>query len=494
MSEGIKKYSSILLKGTVAATIANSATKVVSFILLPIFTYYLSPKDYGIVSIVTMIATVFAHICNPGILTATTRLYHATDNEAERQVLIGSANRFFLFAPIIPIIICLLFGPKIFSWIFNDFSFYPYGLLALILTLIRQPARVWITLMTLQYKFHQATIYNGIAIIIGMLVTLLLIVGFKMGAMGKVLGMFPTALILFVISIITIRKYTLEHWNIQNIKKQILFGLPMLGALWSYQALELGGAYLLERMSDLKSVGFYAFGMAIAQLPLILVIGVRQLWNPVFYDNMNKKDYKTVSKLISYFIAGLTFINLFIVLFSKEAILILVNERFYEAMPIIGFLILGVYFDGLITISNAALGYKNKFGTISVFALIASVLFIGLNVLLIPQYDVMGAAIAFGASYFVFFLLSIWHQRKTLILITVSYVNLVPIISMIIVTFILYHSNQFFMENELNFIEILFKLLILSAVVLLFFIFKILTTNEFVYAYKLIINKIQRKK
>lgn len=490
MDYNLKKYTSILLKGTFASTIATSTTQVIGIILLPVFTYYLTPKDYGIVSIVSMIAIVLSHITNPGMLSATTRLYHDTDDINERRLLIGSAYWFFIFITLIPVVICLLFGPEIFSSIFNDFSFYPFGFLAVILTLIRQPARVWITLMNLQYKFHQATIYNGIAVIIGIAFSLVLVVGFGMGAMGKVLGMFPSALILLVISVITVQKYTSGIWSLQNMKKQFVFGLPILGALWSTQILELGGAYMLERLSNLTNVGLYALGMSLAQLPLVLIYGFRQMWNPVVYDNMNSKNYQTISKLICLFVGAITVVNLLILLFSKEAVLILVNERYFDAIPLVGFLIIGVYFNALISVSNSILGYKNRFGMISVFALIASVLFIILSLILIPKTGAIGAAISFGVSFFIFFVLGVWHQLRTITKIMKNFNIIIPIISMIFVTFATYFISQYFPQNELNILEISIKTLLFLISTFLLFHFKIFLKSDFIAAYNFAVKKL----
>lgn len=493
MQSDFKFFSSILIKGTIASTIVTSSTQIIGVILLPVFTYYLTPEDYGTVAIVSMIAMVLSHLANPGILTATTRLYHDTEDVYERRLLIGSANVYFIIAILIPSLICISFGPELFSWIFKDFSFYPYGFLALLLTLIRQPSRIWITLMNLDYKFHQAAIYNGISLLIGIAVTVILVVYFKMGAMGKVLGMFPSALILFFISLITVYRYTNGIWTFKNIKKQFFFGLPIVGALWSTQILELGGAYMLEKFSNLNSVGLFALAMALAQLPSVLIHGFKQMWNPVLYENMNKKNYETISKLVHYFVGIITVMSLGVLLFSKESILIIVNERYFDAVPLVGFLILGVYFNGLITLSNSILGYKNKFGTISVFALIASLLFVILSFLLIPSKGALGVAISFAISYFLFFIMSIWNQRNSIIKIVKKLNVLVPIILTIISCIINYRFSFVFVKNELNTIEILLKLTLLIISFLLLIKFKIFLVKDIIVGYNLVLQKVKKK-
>jgi len=493
MSSSTKKFATILFKGTIASTIVTSTTQIIGIILLPVFTYYLTPEDYGIVSIMSMIVLIFSHLTNPGILTATNRLYHNTKDINEQKLLIGSANVFFITASLIPLVLGVIFGPKLFSWIFNDFPFYPYGFLALLLNFLRQPSRSWITLMNLKYKFHQASIYNGISLIIGVLISVILVVVFEMGAMGKILGMFPSAIILLIISLITIYKFTGGIWSIQNIKKQFLFGLPIIGALWSTQILELGGAYLLERLSDMKSVGLFALAMSLAQLPLVLIHGFKQMWNPVLYDNMNNNNYETIRKLINYFVGIITVLNIGVLLFSKEAILIIVNERYYGAIPIVGFLILGVYFNGLITISNSILSYKNKFSAISKFALVGSGLFVFLCFFLIPNNGPIGAAISFGISYFTFFILSVWSQKNTIFNIIKNWNLLIPIFLIIFIAITNYSFSIYFHENKLNFIELLLKSIILIISFLILFRSKVFLFEDIVIGYNFLIQKFKNK-
>ena len=493
MNSNTKKFASIIFKGTISSTIVTSSTQLIGIILLPVFTFYLTPEDYGIVSIVSMIVLILSHLTNPGILTATNRLFHNTKDINDQKLLIGSANVFFVTAAFVPLVLGLMFGPKLFSWIFNDFPFYPYGFLALLLNFLRQPSRSWITLMNLNYKFHQATIYNGISLIIGIIVSVILVVVFDMGAMGKVLGMFPSALILLFVSIITIYKFTGGIWSFNNIKKQVLFGLPVIGALWSTQILELGGAYLLERFSDMKSVGLFALAMSLAQLPLVLIHGFKQMWNPVLYDNMNNNNYETIRKLINYFVGIITVLNLGVMLFAKEAILIIVNERYYGAIPLVSFLILGVYFNGLLTLSNSILGYKNKFGSISIFAIVGSGLFLILCFFLIPINGALGAAISFGISYFTYFTISVWNQKKSIFKIIKNWNLLIPILLVIIVNIINYNFSIYFYENKLNFIELLLKLIIVVIAFIILFRVKIFLIEDIVSGYNSIIKYLKNK-
>jgi O-antigen/teichoic acid export membrane protein len=313
---------------------------------------------------------------------------------------------------------------------------------------------------------HITAAYSVISVVLGMVISFLFVAVLKMGAMGKVLGMFPTVLIFFFISFFTIKKYSQGLWSWASIKKQLLFGLPLIIAIWSYEILHIADRYILERMTDMKSVGIYTFGYQLAELPMFLVLGIRQLWNPIFYENMNKGDTKTVSRLVLYYILALTFINMAVILFSKELILLFINKRYYLAIPFIGVIVLGVYFNGLLTISNSLLSYKNKFGLISKIALIASLINIFLNILLIPVIGLMGSALATFIAYLIYFILGLIFEKETLRQIGNNFVLFVPILFISISCLLAFVMNSIH-PGKLSFLELTLK----SLYLLSFFIF-----------------------
>ena len=491
--EGIKKYGSILLKGTLAVSLANSTTKFAAFLFLPLFTYYLSPEDYGMVSMVSIVVTFLTLVYNPGMVSATMRMYHATDDEIERKTIIGSAYRFFIFFPVVFIILSIIFGPTIFKYVFTDFDFYPYGLLAVILAFFGQPKRIWVTLMTLQYKMHITAIYSVVSVLLGLLTTFVLVVIFKMGALGKVLGMFPTVLIFFVISFITIRKYTENRWSFKNMFSQLRFGFPLIIAIWSYEFLHIADRYILEKMTTMTAVGIYSFGYTLSEVPMMLVLGAKQLWNPIFYENMNKGNYDLISKLIKYFVGFMTLLNIMVILYSKELILLFINVRYAPTVEIIGVIVLGVYFNGLLTISNSVLAYKNKFFSTSIIATIATVINIGLNILLIPYLGILGSAIATLIAYFVYFMIGIIHQKETLNKIQKLNDTLVPILFIIASTVLTFITNRIYL-NEVSWIEITIK----TAFLLIFLVtlnrMKIFRKKEMMFLLDFITKKFKSKK
>lgn len=486
----MKNFNKILFRGTIAVSIANAGSQIVGLLLLPLFTEYLSPKEFGIISMVSMIVTFLALLYNPGIMSGTMRLFHATESENERKFLVGSANKFFVFIPILPLVVGLIWGEAIFSFIFKDFDFYPYGFLSLLLAFLIQPSRMWSTLMTLLYKIEKTAFLTALSVVLGLITAVVLIVVFDLGAMGRVLAMFVPAIFLYIISFISIKRYTKGVWSFESMKKQLIFGLPLIVGLWAYQGLSFFGKYFLEQMSSLEDVGIYTVGTTLASVPMLLVLGFKQLWAPIFYENMNSKSYKTITKLIKSFTVVISILSLSLILFIKEIVLLLIDSNYYSVIKIIPILVLASFFNGLLTISNSFLSFNNNFFRISLFGLIASLLNILLNLVLIPIYGVIGASIALVISYFIFYILGVISERKKISLVQNKKSAYIPPLLLVVGVLgnLLINENIFL--NNFSFYEFFTKIFYLIFTIIVFFKFKLIEKKDFIS----IINLISRKK
>lgn len=407
-----KKYSGILLKGSAAVTISEASTKLITLLLLPVFSFYLSPADFGTISMVSVIITTLSLFYNPGLTSATIRLYHDTVDIEERRTLIGSAQRFYLFFPLICTVLLILLGPFVFEWLFEDFAFYPFGLLAILLAFFSQTKNIWISMMMLQYRVTTTALYTFASVILGTLVSLFLVIYLELGALGKVLGMFSQILLIFVVAYFSVTQYTKGYWSFESIKKQLIFGIPLIGAIWSTSLLQVVDRFIIERMAGIDAVGMYSFAFQIAQIPLFLVTGIRKVWNPIFYENMNNHNYGVLRKLVYIYNVILSLICILIILFSKEFILLFIDARYYDAIPLISVLVIGVYFSGLLLVPNAALTYDKRFAITSRIAFFAIIIDIILNILLIPFLGVMGSTIATAIAYLSYFVMGFLTSRN----------------------------------------------------------------------------------
>ena len=468
MEKNLSFFAKKLLSGSLVISVSDSLAKIISLLLLPIFTYYLSPEDYGIISIVLLISSVLNLVYNPGIISATRRLYFDTEDHAAKQEIIGSGFAFFIIVPFSFLIISLPFGNYIFGKIFSEFTFYPFGMLAILFSLFMQPKRLWSMLLAILYKIPRLALFTFFSFLIGIGLSIILVVVLKIGVLGRIIGMMSASVFLFAVSFHFVYKYTSGKFSRDYILKILKFGSPLTLAIWAYMVLNIIDRYMLERIMSLEVVGIYAVGYKVASIPLFISIGFRKMWTPILFENMNLENYDIIKKLINYFILGMTLISGLIILFSKELFALLINQRFSESVSIIPTITIGIFFLGLLTIPTSVMDYQKKYSTLSVFASIAAVSNIILNLVLIPKFGMIGAAVATLFSYFLYFLLS--SIKTSVILKRIIDIKVVLILlSLMILSFIFI---QFISINTGS-------LLLLKICLLVFWVVIILITGIF---------------
>jgi O-antigen/teichoic acid export membrane protein len=223
---------------------------------------------------------------------------------------------------------------------------------------------------------------------------------------------------------------------------------------------------------------------------MFLVLGFNQLWAPVFYENMNSKSYKTITKLIKSFTVVISILSLSLILFTKEIVLLLIDSNYHSVINIIPLLVLASFFNGLLTISNSFLSFNNNFYKISFFGLIASLLNILLNLVLIPIYGVLGASIALVISYFIFYILGVISEREKITLVQNKKSAYIPPLLLVVGVLGNLFINENIFLNNFSVYEFFAKILYFLFTIIIFFKIKIIEKKDL----NLIINLISRKK
>ena len=193
-------------------------------------------------------------------------------------------------------------------------------------------------------------------------------------------------------------------------------GLPLTIGVWAYVILDISDRYIIERFLDIDSVGIYDIGYKMSTLPVIISVGYKQVWSPMFFENMKSKNYSIISKLATYFILLFSSGCGIFILFSEELVRLLINQRFYGSIPIIPWITFGIFFLGILSTFASILEFKKKFFTIGIVSFVAAAINIILNLFLIKQFNIQGAAMATFLAYLAYFIIIIILTRKSLFL------------------------------------------------------------------------------
>lgn len=381
-------------KNIILQTVGKFSSKLLVFLLVPLYTSVMTTEEYGIADYVNVTINLLYPIITLIIVEAEVR-FALDPNEDKRQVfmfanIVGFAGIFIVFAltPLLTMNSILrdwygLFILGLVSWVVYElFMHFAFGL-----------DRV--------STAASAGVINTFSTI---LVTIVALLFFKAGVTGyliaNALGNIVGAIYIFVKE--HLFRYYLNPRKIErNLKKGMLkYSIPMIPNSISWWINNSADKYMIEFFHGASTMALLSVAYKIPSI-LVTVVGIfTSAWHISSVDQFgteeNKNFFRTVYKLFNMVLAFSTAICL---IFTKEIASFLFKADFFEAWMIVPVLLIAYIFQGEATFLGSAFTASKKTNVLFVSTMLGSVVNVILNLILIPKYSNIGAAIATLCGY-----------------------------------------------------------------------------------------------
>jgi len=389
MLDNIKRLGShVIIYG-----FGNVGNRIVGFLLVPIYSRYLSPADYGVLALVTMFAQVLYTFMNMGQSSALFRTYFRHDTPEGRQTVITTS-----------------------LWLILVLSF-PIGLLALVLSkplatmLAGSPQYAfWVALGIGGVAFktllrvpqavlrarEQSRAFAGLSVvqtIVTLVLAIFFVVGLHLGGRGVLLSQLLAEVLLCVYLIPVIIKGLAFRFSLTDAKELLGYGLVLMpGALLSF-VIHLADRYFLKLFVSVSAVGIYALGYRIGEVLYMAIMAFELAYPQFVYGHLKKPGAKDLyARVCTYYLAGLGATWLVVSIFAEETVRIMAHPAYYEAYRVVPWIAGAFLFQGLGTVWNISM-FVHKIVKFRLLTSIATaIVSLGLNLTLIPRYHMMGAA------------------------------------------------------------------------------------------------------
>jgi len=391
-----------LIRNTSIYAIGNILPQAANLVLLPLYTRYLSPRDYGIVNSMQVLASIFVIFFTLAIERSIYRLYYDYKTESEKKHFLGAITLTIYGLSIIVLIVAFL-SQNLISHIYKSISFYPfyfYSILYAFFSIFALVPKIYYQVNERATKFITISISQ---FILNTVFIIYFIVIQKEGAVGMLKGLMISNIILaFVFIIINMRMISFAY-DFKIIKESLKFSLPMIPILLSSWVMNMSDRIFVERYFSMYEVGLYSLAYKIGGILMIIGGAIFMAYNPLFYKLASSADQIAAKKKISNYntklILIVTFLLMLISLFSKEFIFIFLNKRYLTAYQIVPIIAVAVYMNQIGNLFNLSIYQEKKTNTVMALVLVSSVLILILNFMLIPKYGITGAAVSAIISF-----------------------------------------------------------------------------------------------
>ena len=447
--------------------------KAMGFLLLPIYTLFLTPDDYGVTNLVIGFINVATFIVAFSLYSAAIRFYtDYKDNHRKLKRLYGTIISFVFISGIVSLTLGVVFRNAVVSIFFEGIEFYPIVFIAFL-------SLVFISLHTLHQSMLQGmqkgkklTKLNLTVFIATAALKIIFIGVFKLGAVGFLLAQLIVNIIYFVYMVIDLKKNDLVEWTIDLaiLKETLKYSIPLMPHNLSTRIASLASRVFINTSGTLADVGLYSIAMQFGNLIDVVQVAVNKAFQPWFYEMMNRKDEKSKKEAVNLSNVLLVFYSLIymgIGLFSQEVVILMTNDNYIMAWTVIPILVIGFSIKSMYYFYvNVIMFYKQAARKLFIATIIGSLMDIFLAYLLVPRFGMYGSAVAFVLAKVITVTIVIYLSK---LYDDVGY-RVMKMLSIIVPSLLFMIAGLYFSYTRyltvLSFTNLVYKILILTLYIL----------------------------
>ena len=402
-----------IFRNTLYYSLGEIIPRILSFILLPVLTTYLTTFEYGINSYTTTVMTFLYVVGSLSLNTFVLKTYHITTDEISRKQLIWSVFIFICVFNIVISILQLLIFPGLLSFFNINIPFKPFFTISIINNFFDVIAIIPLVLYRVKEDAKSFLILSLSRTILQFIAVYIFVVILEKGLEGsyyaRLLVNIPFLLIYFQI----ISKNSVMKIDFVLLKSAIRFSLPLLPGSLAYLFVSLSDRLLLERYIGLEELGIYSVAATLVLVLNIVIQAFYKTFEPILFKEFLSSDFQETNlKFYKVYLIILFIAAFATAIFSKEFFQIFTSSAFNLAYKIVPFLTLSVVIFGINTYLNVLMIANNKQKIVSMVSIISAFISILFNLLFIPIYGLFGAVIASTMSFL--FTNVVYHYHVTI--------------------------------------------------------------------------------
>lgn len=387
------------------------AQKVIAVALLPLYTRYLSPADYGAAEVLLQTVLALVLLVRFGLIEAVFRFYFESHEPAARRQLIRAAMYFVAGAGgVTAALLAVTAGPVSEALLgHHDPELVRIAALGLWVLALGE---VLMAVFRVEGRPGAYLGASGLSLVASVAATTWMVVFLDMGAEGLLLGNFAGTACILIALAYPQRAY-LHGSSGGMLRPMLRFGAPTVPGEISLYAINVIDRVAIARIAGLAEAGLYGLAMKLSQASVLVAQAFQLAWAPLAYSIEDDDEARALyARVITYLaLLGAT-IALATSLAAPWLARLLATPAFYEAHEAVALLSLAITLNTLYLALLVAVGrvYRTRVTIVPAVAGTAGNFL--LLVLLVPRFGFVGAAAAAVGCYLVMLpLLYRWVRR-----------------------------------------------------------------------------------
>lgn len=396
-----------LAQNTVIFAIGTFGSKILTYLIVPLYTYILSTEDYGAIDLFTTAISLMLPFTTLVIYEAVIRFLMS--KEIDEKCAVTSSIIVFLFG-------VLIIGGSI-PFISQMLPNKTYVILYVVSLLLYTYNQIFSQYLRACGKAIAFSINGVIVTLVTLLSNVILLIVFKQGVLGYLYSLILAQLLASIQCTVSgkiIQNISIRAINLSILKKMLQYCIPLIPNNLMWWIMNAGDKYIINYYMGMSYNGIYSLAMKIPTILNLVYSIFMQAWQLSAIQENGEDDQAIFYSNIYKMVMGLMAIaSSFIILIVKPVFIILIKNDFVSAWKYVPLLCIAMIISCMATFIGVTY-MINKNSKKSFFTTFAGACMnlIG-NFLLVRKLGLYGVALGTALGYLVVYFMRAYDAKKS---------------------------------------------------------------------------------
>jgi len=400
-------------KGSFTYFVAMVVTRGLNLFLTPVYVRFMSPEEYGVVGFSSSLLPALAVLFGLGTHSAASRLYYSTPDDGRRERLVGTVLAFVLVVPALLGLVVEVLGSAGALPLFRSVPYSPYLRIIVWASVLIVIANTGLNMLVIREEHRRAAYFNSATVFLTAGFTVLLVVVLRKGAVGQLLAILLTNLVLAIYSVSFLWKMSRPVLDRPLMRSAVGTSLPLVPHELLKWGLAGSDRVILERNVSAAALGNYSLGYTFGNTVGMFSYAMIYAFMPMVNRKLGEGDPRNeVPPLGTIVILTSCFVALGAAVVLPPAIRLMAPPAYHGGAVVVPWVALALYFQALYNVWSTGTVFSRRTGSVALVTFIGAGTNIALNIILVPRYGIIAAAVTTAIGYALMAVLHAQLARK----------------------------------------------------------------------------------
>ena len=381
-------FSTILQKG-------------IGFFMIPVYTGFLSPSDYGILELMELTINIISMLIGLRLGSGIIRFYHDYETKDERIELFSTALFFVSFSTLLLVLFLQLFTHQFSDWILGSSDYFRYFQIIFTAMGLQIIATIPESILLAEKKSVTYSTITIFTLLSYLTFNILFLVVIRIGVVGILLSMLITKALNTSSLLILSRHQYAWRFSFSKLKQMVWFTLPLVPASLFMFAMHYSDRFFIQKFCNLNELGLYSLGYKFGMIISVIISEpFFRIWNTKRFELAKDPDSeKKMGLFFTYYSLVVITAALGISTFIREVILLMTPDAYTNAASVVAAIAIAYVLYGISNFFNLGMMLTYKTKNLAYIQIGVAVFNIVINYFLIQKWGVHGAVASTLVSF-----------------------------------------------------------------------------------------------